>query len=70
VGRQRVEQIIVQTQYDDEVFDMPLGHLYGLDDEWEGGWGRTPEELKTEVEARCSEQLHVVASWPMRWSSQ
>ena len=66
----RVEQIIVQTQYDDEVFDMPLGHLYGLDDEWEGGWGRTPEELKTEVEARCSEQLHVATSWPMHWSPQ
>jgi hypothetical protein len=66
----RVEQIIVQTQYDDEVFDMPLGHLYGLDDEWEGGWGRTPEELKTEVEARCSEQLHVAASWPLHGSPQ
>lgn len=55
----RVEQIIVQAQYDDEVLNMPLGHLYGLDDEWEGGWGRTPAELKAEVEARCSEQLLV-----------
>lgn len=56
---QRVEQILVQTEYDDELFSQPLGHLYGLDDEWEGGWGRTQVELKAEVEAKCSEQLRV-----------
>jgi hypothetical protein len=65
----RVEQIIVQTHYDDDVLNLPLGHLYGLDDEWEGGWGRTPAQLKAEVEARCSEQLRVAAPWPTRWSS-
>jgi hypothetical protein len=65
----RVEQIIVQAQYDSDVLNLPLGRLYGLDDEWEGGWGRTPEELKAEVEARCSEQLRVAAPWPVRWSS-
>jgi hypothetical protein len=58
----RVEQIVVQTQYDDEVLDMPLGHLYGLDDEWDGGWGRTAAELVVEVEARCSEQLRMAGS--------
>lgn len=65
----RVEQIIVQVQYDDDVLNLPLGHLYGLDDEWEGGWGRTPAQLKAEVDARCSEQLRVAAPWPTRWSS-
>jgi hypothetical protein len=58
----RVEQIIVQTQYDDDVRKLPLGRLYGVGDEWEGGWGRTPAELEAEVEARCSEQL----LWPSR----
>ena len=53
----RVEQIIVQVQYDDDVLNQPLGHLYGLDDEREGGWGRTPAQLTAEVEARCSQQL-------------
>lgn len=65
----RVEQVIVQAQYDDDVLNLPLGHLYGLDDEWEGGWGRTSADLKAEVEARCSEQLRVAAPWPMRRSS-
>ena len=65
----RVEQIIVQAQYDDDVLNLPLGRLYGLDDEWEGGWGRTSADLKAEVEARCSEQLRVDAPWPMRWST-
>lgn len=59
---ERVERIVVQAQYDDEVLGMPLGHLYGFDDEWDGGWGRTPEQLKTEVEARCSAQLLVAES--------
>jgi hypothetical protein len=55
----RVERIIVQAQYDDEVMDMPLGRLYGLDDEWDGGWGRTPAQLKALIEAGCAEQLRV-----------
>jgi hypothetical protein len=66
---QRVEQIIVQAHYDDEVLNLPLGRLYGLDDEWEGGWGRTPAQLKAKVEARCSEQLRLVAPWPTHRSS-
>jgi len=65
----RVAQIIVQAQYDEDVLNLPLGRLYGLEDEWEGGWGRTSADLKAEVEARCSEQLRVAAPWPLRWSS-
>jgi hypothetical protein len=55
----RVEEILVRVHYDDGLFRQPLGHLYGLDDEWDGGWGRTPAELTAEVEARCSEQLRI-----------
>jgi hypothetical protein len=65
----RVEQIMVQVQYDTDVLNLPLGHLYGLDDEWDGGWGRAPAQLKAEVEARCSEQLRLVAPWPTGRSS-
>jgi hypothetical protein len=61
----RVEQIIVRVQYDEDVLNLPLGHLYGLDDEWDGGWGRTPAQMKAEVEFRCSEQLgHDVGGEP------
>jgi hypothetical protein len=54
----QVEQIVAQSDYDPEVLALPLGHLYGLDDEWEAGWGRTTEELSAEVRKRCAEQLH------------
>ncbi|MBS2550377.1 hypothetical protein KGQ19_26250 [Catenulispora sp. NL8] len=54
---QQVEQIIIRTDYSNEVFDLPLGLIYGVDDEWEGGWGRTVEELKADIHAKCVEQL-------------
>ena len=64
-----VEQIIDQVHCDEAVLNLPLGHLYGLDDEWEGGWGRTPVQLRAEVEARCREQLREAEPWPSRWST-
>lgn len=66
---QRVEQIIVQTHYDDEVLNLPLSRLYGLNDEWDGGWGRTRAQLKAEVDARCSEQLRLATTRPTHRSS-
>jgi len=45
---QQVEQIVIHDD-DPEVLALPLGHLFGLDDEWEGRWGRTVEELNAEV---------------------
>lgn len=65
----RVEQIIVQAEYDEDVLNLPLGHTYGFDDEWEGGWGRSPAQLQAEVEARCREQLRVAEPSPMYWNS-
>ncbi|MEC3919161.1 hypothetical protein [Nocardia sp. CDC160] len=53
---QQVEQIAFHTDYDTEVLALPLGHLYGLVDEWEGGWGRTEEKLEAEVREHCIEQ--------------
>lgn len=65
----RVEQIMVQAEYDEDVLNLPLGHTYGFDDEWEGGWGRSPAQLQAEVEARCREQLRVAEPSPMYWNS-
>lgn len=34
-----------------------IGELYGLDDEWLGGWGRTPEQLEAATDAACKSLL-------------
>lgn len=54
---QQVEQIVPRADYSDDVLDLPLGRLYGIEDEWEGGWGRTVEELSAEIHAKCVDQL-------------
>ena len=36
---QKVEEIVGQADYSDDVLDLPLGTLYGTDDAWDGGWG-------------------------------
>jgi len=62
---QQVEDIVARSDYRSDVLDLPLGRLYGVEDEWEGGWGATVEELTKTVRARCAEQLrapHVEAS--------
>lgn len=52
-----VEEIVVRADYSPEVIDLPLGRLYGVDDEWGAGWGRAVEELRAAVRAACAEQL-------------
>ncbi|GAA1994366.1 hypothetical protein [Catenulispora subtropica] len=54
---QQVEDIVARIDYRSDVIDLPLGRLYGVEDEWEGGWGATVDELKMTVRARCAEQL-------------
>lgn len=54
---QQVEDVVARTDYRGDVIDLPLGRLYGVEDEWEGGWGATVEELKKTVRTRCAEQL-------------
>jgi hypothetical protein len=39
------------------VMDLPLGGLFGVDDEWDAGWGRSNEELAQVVREACEEQL-------------
>lgn len=57
---QQVDGIVSATDYADAALDPPLdpplGALYGVEDEWAGGWGRTLHQLRAEVRARCAEQ--------------
>ncbi len=47
---------IVHPDYEDSVIALPLGRLAGVDDEWDGGWGRDEETLREEVRQACAEQ--------------
>jgi hypothetical protein len=49
--------IVVRCGYSESVIDLPLGGLFGVDDEWGAGWGRSIEELAEVVREACKEQL-------------
>lgn len=53
----KVDEILTQTGYSSGVISLPLGQLYGLDDEWGQGWGRPIHQLKAEVQHACAAQL-------------
>lgn len=55
---QQVEQIVIEVDHRGSIRDLPLGTLYGLDDEFQGGWNRSPEQLAQAVRDACEEQLH------------
>jgi hypothetical protein len=52
-----VDQVLGKVMYSADVIELPLGQLYRLDDEWDGGWGRTQAELAAIVQHACREQL-------------
>ncbi|MCW2935859.1 MAG: hypothetical protein JWM19_6821 [Actinomycetia bacterium] len=54
---QEVEEVFIRSEYSDGVLDLPLGSVYGIDDEWGAGWGRCIEQLTADVRAACEEQL-------------
>jgi hypothetical protein len=53
----KVNEIVIDNNYDDDVTDPPIGRLFGMDDEWGAGWGRTDAELEATVRAACREQI-------------
>jgi hypothetical protein len=53
----QVEYAVIDSDFSDSVMALPLGRLYGLDDEWKGGWGRSTEQLAQTVREACEEQL-------------
>jgi hypothetical protein len=52
-----VSHIVAAADYEESLYRLPLGGLYGLDDEWDGGWGRPEEALRAEVREACGRQL-------------
>lgn len=54
---QLVERTVRGCDYADEVMDLPLGRLYGVDDAWTDGWGPSTAELGGEVRAACTRQV-------------
>ncbi len=53
---QKVEELFVNSNYRNEFLEAPLGAVYGIEDEWSGGWGRSKEELASVVRSACQEQ--------------
>lgn len=52
----KVSEIVADNNYDGEVTDPPIGRLFGMNDEWGAGWGRTDAELEELVRVACREQ--------------
>jgi hypothetical protein len=55
----KVIEIVAHNDYSSDVTDLPLGGVWGFDEEWDAGWGRTPEELAAQVRDLCDEQIEV-----------
>lgn len=49
--------VVCRSGYSESLIDLPLGSLYGVDDEWGAGWGRSIVELTEVVREACEEQL-------------
>ncbi|MGH8990998.1 MAG: hypothetical protein ACRDZ7_05660 [Acidimicrobiia bacterium] len=54
-----VENVYIDSDYASWVLDEPLGEIYGVDDEWEGRWGRLEDDLRKAVRAACAAQLEI-----------
>jgi hypothetical protein len=61
----KVTEVVARTDYSTKVTGLPLGSLFGLDDEWGAGWGRSEAELAARVREACAEQLQLAASRSM-----
>ena len=55
-----IDQVVRASDYDSAVYELPLGGLYGVNDEWEGGWGRSEAELRTMIRVGCRDQIRAV----------
>jgi hypothetical protein len=52
----KIEGLVVSADNADDYLDPPLGALYGFDDEWGAGWGRTEDELTALLREACIQQ--------------
>ena len=65
VSERWVADKVVETvvpDHDNSIMSLPLGKLYGLDDEWDAGWGRTNDQLRAVVRQACLDQLKAASS--------
>lgn len=53
----KVYEIVARSDYSDSVIALPLGQVFGLEDEWAAGWGRPKDQLVREIQAACRAQL-------------
>ncbi|WP_328389958.1 hypothetical protein [Nocardia sp. NBC_00416] len=53
----KVCEIVVESDWDDSVIALPLGRIFGLEDEWGAGWGRPEQQLAREIQDACGAQL-------------
>jgi hypothetical protein len=58
----KVSQILARSGYATSVIALPLGQLYGLDDEWGAGWGRTDAQLRAITRQACLDQVRLTAT--------
>jgi hypothetical protein len=58
----KVSEVLARSSYANSVIALPLGRLYGLDDEWGAGWGRTDTELRAVTRQACLDQLRLAAT--------
>jgi hypothetical protein len=52
-----VYEIVVGSDYHDDVFGLPLAQVYGLQEEWDASWGRPRSRLAREIRDACQAQL-------------
>jgi hypothetical protein len=55
----KIEDLVVSADNANDYLAPPLGALYGFDDEWGAGWGRTEDELTALLREACIEQSTV-----------
>ena len=53
----QVVELVIGNGYASEVFEQPLGALWGIDDELGDPWSRTEDELAGIVRRACIEQV-------------
>ncbi|MBN9741662.1 hypothetical protein DMP23_11160 [Amycolatopsis sp. A1MSW2902] len=54
--------VILRTGYAESATSLPLAQVWLADEEWDGGWGRTEEQIKEAIRAACRSQLDHNAS--------
>jgi hypothetical protein len=58
----KVTEVVARCDYSTTVTDLPLGSLFGIDDEWGAGWGGSDADLAARVREACVEQLQLAGT--------